>query len=348
MRRSVSPEREQQILASIVHLYIATGEPVASASVARQQRGWLSPATIRQIMSQLEQMGYLEQPHTSAGRVPTAKAYEFYAQQAMRRAELTSADRDWIDAHLLAKRAKAEVILPRASYVLSELMHGIGIVVCPAVAAASLGQIRFVRAAARRILVVVVTRSGWVWDRLVSVHESFSQAELDDIAAYLNHNFVGWALEAIRDEIKQRAAETRVRYKRLVQSAAVLCHEGLSQVGEPGHVYVEGTANLVASPTQADQEELSALLRMLEEKERLVRLLNAALEGPESAVRVIIGLESLSPAIKHFALISAPYGTRERFWGSLGILGPTRMDYPRAITAVNYVARVFNRALNEN
>ncbi len=345
MRRSASTERNQQILASIVRLYIATGEPVASASVARQQRGWLSPATIRQIMSQLEQMGYLEQPHTSAGRVPTARAYELYAQQAMCQAELTSADRDWIDAHLLAEGAKAEAILPRASYVLSELTHGIGIVVCPSVAAAILEQIRFVRVAARRILVVVVTRSGWVWDKLVSVHESFSQPELDDVAAYLNHNFAGWTLEAIRDEIKQRAADARARYKRLVESAAVLCHEGLSQVGE---VYLEGTANLVASPTLADQEELSALLRMLEEKERLVRLLSATLEGPESAVRVIIGLESLSPAIKHFALISAPYGTRERFRGSLGILGPTRMDYPRAITAVNYVARVFNRVLNEN
>lgn len=347
MPRIASPERNQEILAAIVRLYVATGKPVASASIAGQQRRQLSAATIRNIMSQLEQMGYLEQPHPSAGRVPTVKAYEFYAQQAMRRAELASADRDWIDAHLLAEGASVETILPRASHVLSELMHGIGIVVCPPVATAVLEQIRFVRVAARRILVVVVTRNGWVWDKLVGVHESFSQQELDDIAAYLNHNFAGRTLEAIRHEIEQRAAAARVRYKRLVRNVAVLC-QGLNQVDEPGHVYVEGAANLMDAPTLADQEELSALLHMLEEKEKLVRLLSAALEGPEPVVRVIIGLESLSPAIKHFALISAPYGIRGRCLGSLGILGPTRMDYPRAITAVNYVARLFSRVLNEN
>jgi len=348
MGRTAFLERNQEILAAIVRLYIATGKPVASASVAGQPCRRFSAPTIRNIMSQLEQMGYLEQPHPSAGRVPTAKAYEFYARQAMSRAELTSADRDWIDAQLLAEGANAEAMLPRASHVLSELMHGIGIVVCPPVATAVLEQIRFMRVAARRILVVVVTRSGWVWDKLVSVHEPFSQLELDDIAAYLNHNFVGWALAAIRHEVEQRAATARARYERLVRNAAVLCRQGLRQVDEPGHVYVEGTANLVDAPTQADQEELSALLHMLEEKEKLVRLLRATLEGPEPMVRVIIGLESLSPAIKHFALITAPYGIRERSCGSLGILGPTRMDYPRAITAVNYVARLFSRVLKEN
>ncbi|MFQ5927063.1 MAG: hypothetical protein ACE5MH_06470, partial [Terriglobia bacterium] len=138
------------------------------------------------------------------------------------------------------------------------------------------------------------------------------------------------------------------RYERLAQTAVALCRESMEEIHEAAEVYLEGTANLIARPAEAPQEELSVLLRTLEEKEKLVRLLSATLEQCEPGVQVMIGLQRLAPAIKHFALISASYGTREQPLGSLAILGPTRMDYPRAITAVHYVARLFNRVLNEN
>jgi heat-inducible transcriptional repressor len=340
--------RNKEILAAVVRTHIATGEPVGSATVARQQRGALSPATIRNVMADLEAQGYLHQPHTSAGRVPTAKAYEFYARRAMQRAQLAPSDQSWIDAHLLGQPVDAEVLLPRASHVLSELLHGIGIVLSAPVPLAPLEQVRFLRVDAQRVLVVVLTRPGLVRDRVVTVREPYTQEELDRTAAYLNENFAGWTLGAVRAELENRTARARSHYERLAENAAVLCRESLSDITEAPEVYVEGTANLIARVEETSQEELSALLRTLEEKEKLVRLLRAALDQMESGVQVIIGLERLSPRIKHFALISASYGTEQRTLGSLALLGPTRMDYPRAITAVHYIARLLNRVLNEN
>ncbi|MFQ5816924.1 MAG: heat-inducible transcriptional repressor HrcA [Terriglobia bacterium] len=340
--------RNQEILAAIVRTHIATGEPVASMRVARQQHGQLSSATIRNVMVHLENKGYLRQPHTSAGRIPTAKAYEFYARQAMRRAQLAPSDRNWIDAHLLGEPMEAGALLPRASRVLSELVHGIGIVFTIPVMQAPLEQVCLLRVDTQRVLVVILTRTGLVRDTLVTVQEAYSQEELDRTAAYLNQNFAGWTLAAARAELERRAAHERSRYERLAATAAALCRESVEEIHETAKVYLEGTANLIARAAEASQEELSVLLRTLEEKEKLVGLLSITLEQLEPGVQVMIGLQRLAPAIKHFALISASYGTRERPLGSLAILGPTRMDYPRAITAVHYVARLFNRVLNEN
>lgn len=343
-----SPLRNQEILSAVVRTHIATGEPVASAAVAQQNQNRLSPATIRNIMARLETQGYLHQPHTSAGRVPTSKAYRFYARQAAYQARLTPSDRSWIDVHLLGAADAREALLPRASHVLSELLHGIGIVLSVPVARAALEQVRFLRVDERRVLVVVLTRAALFYDRLVTVPEPFSQEELDRTAAYLNHDFAGWTLEAMLAELERRAARERSQYERLARNAAALCRESLPHITTGAEVYVEGTANLVAHAPETTQEELSVLLRTLEEKEKLVRLLSATLAQLKPEVQVQIGLQRLSPAIKHFALISASYGTGEQPLGSLAVLGPTRMDYPRAITAVHYIARLCSRVLHEN
>lgn len=340
--------REQEILAVVVQTHIATGEPVASAAIARQQRGRLSSATIRNIMADLEEQGYLHQPHTSAGRIPTAKAYQFYARQAAHLAQLAPADRTWIEAHLLGEPAEAEALLPRASHVLSELVRGIGIAIAIPLTQAPLEQVRFLRVDDRRVLVVILTRSGMLRNKLVVVQEVFRQEELDRTATYLNQNFTGWSLEAVRRELERRAAQERSEYERLARTAAALCRESLAEMTRSAEVYVEGTANLITRVEEATQEELSVLLWALEEKEKLVRLLTVTLEQIEPGVQIRIGLEPLSPAIKHFALISTSYGSPDRPLGSLAILGPTRMDYPRAITGVHYVARLFNRVFDEN
>lgn len=339
--------RNQEILATIVRTHIATGEPVASGRVARHSHK-LSSATIRNIMAALERQGYLHQPHTSAGRVPTPKAYEFYARHVVHAARLAPSDRSWIDAQLLPEQSAAEALLPRASHVLAELAHSIGIVLSLPAPRDPLEQMRFLRVDASRVLVVILTQTGIVRDKIVRLNERFTQEELDQTAAYLNENFVGRTLEAIRDELRHRATSERSRYERRARNAAVLCRESLAEIGSAASVYVEGTAHLIARTDESSQEELGVLLRTLEEKEKLVRLLSATLEQVDPGVHILIGLERLSPAIKHFSLISASYGTRERPLGSLAILGPTRMDYPRVITAVDYVARLFNRILHEN
>lgn len=342
-----TPLRNEEILAAVVRAHIATGEPVASGTIARQQRNRWSSATIRTILAQLENEGYLHQPHTSAGRMPTAKAYEFYARHAAERAQLAPSVRNWIDAHLLRQEAPA-ALLPRASHVLSALVQGIGIVLSIPVTQAVLEQARFLRVDDRRVLVVILTRTGLVRDKLVPVSEPLQQEELERMAVHLNQRYAGCTLEAIREDLERRAAEERSRYERLARSAAALWRESLEEFREGAEVYMEGTANLIARADEASQAELGALLRSLEEKEKLVRLLSTTLDQLKPGVQIMIGLERLSPAIKHFALISANYGTRVRPRGSLAILGPTRMDYPRAISAVHYIAQLFDRMLDAN
>lgn len=337
-------ERKAQILAAVVRAHISTGAPVSSSSVADDFAAPLSSATVRHVMAALEEAGYLHQPHTSAGRVPTVRAYEFYAREVAAKARLRPADQKWINRSLAAGRADAEQLLARVPHVLSELLHGVGLVLIPPLAGTVLGQIRLVLLDDRRLLTVVVTREGRVTDKIIRPRERFRIDELDRMSAYLNENFRGWALGAIRAELERRVAAERSQFLR---QAAALCQETFAP-GPASALQLEGVSHLVERMEATDPEALGALLAALEEKERLARLLRDCLESPGASPRIQIGLEQVTPAMKDFVLIGARYGQGAGRAGSLGLLGPTRMDYARAITAVAYVATLFDRLLAEN
>ena len=344
MRVEPLEERKAQILAAVVRAHITTGAPVSSSSVADDFAEPLSSATVRHVMATLEEAGYLHQPHTSAGRVPTARAYEFYAREVAAKARLRPADQKRINRSLAAGRADAEQLLGRVPHVLAELLHGVGMVLIPPLAGTVLGQIRFVLLDDRRLLTVVVTRDGRVTDKVIRPRERFRADELDRMSAFLNENFRGWALGAIRGELERRVAAERSQFLR---QAAALCRESLD-LAQGSALQLEGVSHLVEQMEAAHPEALGALVQALEEKERLARLLRDCLESPGASPRIQIGLEQVTPAMKDFALIGAPYGRAGSRAGSLGLLGPTRMDYARAITAVTYVAALFDRLLAEN
>lgn len=337
--------RERDILAAIVGMHIVTKAPVSSSAVASKKKGGLSSATIRNEMASLEEAGYLHQPHTSAGRVPTAKAYEFYAREVAARARLSAANRELLNRALAPKGAGAEGMLARAPHVLSEFCRCVGLVLAPPLAVTVLDQVRFVRLDQERVLVVLVTRSGRLCDKVVRTRERFRADELERMSAYVNQHFRGWTLESIRAEMDRRVASERSDFLR---RALALCRESFDPRSDPDVLRVEGMAHLVEEGTAASPEELRALLQALEEKERLTRLLSDCLESPERPLRIVIGLEWLAPAMKDYALIGAAYGDGARLFGSLGLLGPTRMDYVRAVTAASYVATLFDRVLAEN
>ena len=340
--------RKQEILAAVVRTHILTGAPVSSSEITRQYPEPISSATVRNEMAGLAEAGYLQQPHTSAGRFPTAKAYGFYARHVAAKARLSPADQKWISRNLATEEGDAEELLARAPHVLSEFCHGMGLVLVPPLAGTVLGQVRFVRLDDQRILAVVVTRAGRVRDKVVRTRERFQTDELERMSAYLNENFRGWTLEAIRAELQRRVAAERSQYRRFLRQALALCCESFDPSDEPATLHMEGMAHLVEKVEAASPEELGELLQALEEKERLARLLTDCLESLESPVRILIGLERLAPAMKDFAFIGTRYGREQHVFGSLGLLGPTRMDYARAITAVTYVATLFNRRLTEN
>lgn len=345
LKPALQDKRNQRILADVVRAYIDTGEPVSSRSIAKRLPEQLSPATVRNVMADLEEEGYLYQPHTSAGRVPTAAAYRFFAQQATSAAELDPEDQQWIRQELATARTPEE-IMTRASHVLATLSRGLGIIIAPPLGQIVLEFIRFLLLPDNRLLVVLVSAGGRTRDKLLHVERGFTQAELDETAQYLNTEYRGWTLGAIRTDLQAGLTRDRERYDKLRTDALLLCDPALLGGDEPTQVYVEGAAQIATAADFADERELGELLGAIEQRQRLVTLLTDCVESPEP-VHVQIGVKAIGGAGEHLALISAPYVYDEHSQGSLGVLGPMRMQYERAITAVAYVAKLFGQTLSE-
>jgi heat-inducible transcriptional repressor len=337
-------KRNRQILADIVRTYIETGEPVSSRSISRRHAEPLSSATIRNVMSDLEDEGYLYQPHTSAGRVPTATAYRFFVQEFGAQATLSPEDRDYIRAELAAAESPSE-IMERASHVLATLSHGLGIVISPPISRLVLEHIRFVSLPEGRLLAVLISPGGITRDKVVRLERVFSQDDLDRTADYLNRHYCGWTLDAIRADLLGLIERERERYAQIAKNALALCDPQVLGEDTGTLVYVEGASQFLTAPEFADSAQLRELLIAIEEKRTLVMLLTGCIEAPEP-VQVQIGIKEIDNAGAHLALISAPYAVHDRVQGSLGVLGPMRMQYERAITAVAYVAQLFGKQLS--
>ncbi len=339
-------KRERDILTAIVETYISTGEPVGSRTLARSNRESLSAASIRNVMADLADAGFLEQPHTSAGRVPTPQAYRFYVKQLTGEARLSPADESLIQGNLLGTQDLQE-FMERTSHVLSLVSHGVGVTISSSAGQRNaLEHVYFQRLADKKVLAVVVMRNGLVRDRVLRLGNDLPISDLEAAAAYINQNFRGWEMESLRNEIAKRLQQERSEYDRLMTSVEQLCAQGALAAEAPAQsVYVEGASNLVI--TEQDKERLRQLLATLEEKQRVVDLLSAYLDARQEAVRVVVGLEETMPHLSNFVLIGAPARVGDEVMGSLAVIGPTRMDYEHTISAVSYIARMFDQLWNE-
>jgi len=337
-------EREREILTAIVETFIATGEPVGSRTLARANREGLSPATIRNVMSDLADSGYLEQPHTSAGRVPSTDAYRYYVEQLTGKARLSSDDENIIQESFHGV-SDVQEFMERTSHVLSLISHNVGVAVAIGGPKNALEHVYFSRLGDQKVLAVLVTRSGLVRDRVLRL--DLPQADLDAAARFLNENFRGWTMEAMRVELGRRLEQERSEYDRLMTSVEQLYKQGALAADDGAQtVYVEGAANLVAG--EQDRQRLQELLKTLEEKQKIVGLLGAYLDAKQEAVRVVIGLDQTLPSMRNFVLIGAPARVGGEVMGSLAVIGPTRIDYEHTMTAVSYIARLFDKILNDS
>jgi heat-inducible transcriptional repressor len=337
--------RGKEILTAIVETYISTGEPVGSRTLALESREGLSAATIRNVMADLTEAGLLEQPHTSAGRVPTAEAYRYYVEQITGKAKLSPEEEDKIVASFHGV-SDVQEFMERTSHVLSLISSGVGVAIAAAGQRNALEHVYFSRLAENKILAVVVSKTGLVRDRVLRLDRDIPQSDLDLAARYINENFRGWDMQDLRAEVARRLEHDRNEYDRLMRSVEQLYRQGAlaSEAAPAQGVYVEGVSNLVVD--EQDSERLRQLLKTLEEKQRIADLLSAYLDAKQEAVRVVIGLEEAVPHMRNFVLIGAPARSGNEVMGSLAVLGPTRIDYEHTITAVSYIARLFDRILN--
>jgi heat-inducible transcriptional repressor len=339
-------ERSREILQWVISTFVATGKPVGSRKIARRSREHLSAATVRNIMADLEEMGYLSQPHTSAGRLPTDKAYRAYVDCMLLRHEISPRDRALIDSTLTGEDS-AEHLMERTSKILSQVSNSLGIVMSPPISRVALEHIQFLRLSEGRILVVLISKAGTVQNRVIRSDENFSQAELDQAGNFISERFKGRTLQEIRPRVIQMLHDGRAEWDQLTHRALRLSTQAFKEGTDdsPAEVYLDGAANLIRRPEFSDVNRMRLLFETIEQRSKLAALLSRCIEGDSQEVRITIGAENSFPGIEDCTLITSPYLVDERIQGSLGILGPTRMEYGKAISLVEYVARLFGRVL---
>jgi heat-inducible transcriptional repressor len=331
--------RESEILCSIVRAYIETGEAVGSRTLSKQRHDPLSPASIRNTMADLADAGYLSQPHTSAGRIPTEKAFRVFVKSLPVRS-LPAAYRERIqsrfsDADSIQERAE------RSSRILSELCRAVGIAAALPTASQQLDQVEFLPLSDRRILMVCVTRDQQVHNRVVHLDQELKADDLSSLRNYINWNFSGWQLSDIRRELLRRIEEEQAAYDNILQSITLLYHKGIFNLGRNTHVHMDGASNLVGLDLHLTKETLRDLFRALEEKQRVLEILDRFLEQSSGQLGVFVGLEEAHPAMKELSLIGLSVDLPGGLAGRIAVLGPMRMDYERVISTVQQIGAVF-------
>jgi heat-inducible transcriptional repressor len=333
------PERDRRILGVLVQAYIDGGEPVSSLWLVNRGFG-VSSATLRNVLARLEEQGFVRQPHTSAGRVPTDLGYRMYVDQlvAERRAARTTPH---VEARLRQAGTVAD-LLSHASQEVSRASHQLGFAIAPAPDSTTLDHLDFVPLFAGKILVVIVA-GGQITQKIVTTTEDYDTVELQQAANYLNGEFKGRSLTEIRDAIIERLGEDRSLYDELMARALHLANATLADLESAPVVSIQGASLLLddlGDDSEVTLETLRTLLRMIEEKTRLVKLLDDYISG--DGLTIVIGSEHHSPDLQRFSLVACGY-SRGRGTGAVGVIGPTRMRYSRAINAVESLSRAMTR-----
>jgi heat-inducible transcriptional repressor len=337
-------ERSREVLRSVIQLHVSTGEPVGSESLARALGRSLSSATLRNIMADLEKKGYLDHPHTSAGRQPTDEGYRVYVDSLMSHSPLPARDAAAIDEGLRTLEGSPNHVMETASQLLSRHSGKVGFVLVPDVSRSTLRRVDLVRLPYPRILVVMVSLTGLVTNRVIEVEEEMSQEDLQACSNYLNTHFSGLGLDAIRGRLLELMQQEKALYDSLLKSVVAVGGRAFSE-GGAADLYLDGTSTLLDGAEATDLDQMRALFKAFEEKGRLVKILNACLS--RDGVRITIGHENPDPDLRQVALVTASVPLDpDAAWG-LGVVGSTRMEYGRMIALVEHVARALNQALKE-
>ena len=329
-------DRAKLLLKSLVERYIADGQPVGSRTLSKASGLELSPATIRNVMSDLEDLGLIASPHTSAGRIPTARGYRLFVDTML------TAQREELQAPSLQPDQPQKVIA-NAAQLLSNLSQFVGVVMAPK-RSSVFRHIEFLRLSERRLLVIIVSPEGDVQNRVLFTEADYSQSQLIEAANYLNANFAGMAIEQVRARVQQDLVKLQGEIAALMQAAVQVSSEALTQ--EEGNVVISGERNLLSvSDFSHDMSHLRRAFELFEQKSQLMRLLDVSSQA--EGVRIYIGGESQIVPMQELSVVSAPYEVDGQVVGTLGVIGPTRMPYDRMIQIVDITARLVGSALSQ-
>ncbi len=350
MRERLAPEeldeRTRKILMAVIHSFIHTGEPVGSRTISKRFDFGLSPATIRNIMSDLEELGFLEHPHTSAGRMPTDQGYRFYVDNLREIDALSQEDFLRISQHYAPYHGEVDEVMAATSRLLSEISRYAGIVLY-IFSITLFKRVEFVIIRGRQVLAIFVMESGMVHNKLIMLEEEISQDELHQIANYLNQEFSGQPLHTIRQYVLDRITEEKAQYAHLEQQALSVGAKTFAETAEgESDIYLGGTANIMDQPEfVANLEQMKELFKAFEEKNRLISLLDKCLDA--SGVHVILGSETPFKDMRECSFVTHTYSYDNHTLGVLGVVGPKRMVYPRIMALVDHTATIVSQILSQ-
>ncbi|MGL4406909.1 heat-inducible transcriptional repressor HrcA [Zoogloea sp.] len=333
--------RSQILLKTLVEHYIAEGQPVGSRALSRYSGLQLSPATVRNVMADLEELGFIASPHTSAGRIPTARGYRFFVDTLLRVQSIETQHFQELQDQL--QPGQPQRVISAASQLLSGLTHFAGIVVTPRQESIKIRQIEFVSLSDTRILLILVTTSGDVQNRILNTKRAYSPSELVTAANYLNQNFSGLAFPEIRLRIQQELLQLRTDMGELMTATVEAGSEALEESQQP--CVISGETNLLdAEDLSSNMSRLRDLFKLFEQKTSLMQILD--ISSRAEGVQIFIGHESGLSPLDECSVITAPYEVDGQLMGSVGVIGPTRMDYHRVIPIVDVTARLLTSALS--
>ncbi|QDF97978.1 heat-inducible transcriptional repressor HrcA [Azoarcus sp. DD4] len=335
--------RSQILLKTLIERYIAEGQPVGSRALSRYSGLELSPATVRNVMSDLEEMGFIASPHTSAGRVPTALGYRFFVDALLTVHPMERARVQALKGQLMPDQPQR--LISSASHLLSDLTQFAGVVVAPRKEAVRIRQIEFISLSETRILLIIVTTAGDVQNRILLTRRAYSASELSGAAIYLNEHFAGLSFDEIRERIQDELKQLHSDMSELMTATV---EAGTEAVAETESNYViSGETNLLdVEDLSSNMSRLRELFKLFEQKTGLMQLLD--LSNRAQGVQIFIGGESGLAPLDGCSVITAAYEVDGEVVGSVGVIGPTRMAYDRVIPIVDITARLLSNALSSN
>jgi heat-inducible transcriptional repressor len=337
--------RAREVLREIIMQHVATGEAISSRTLAKCGRFQLSPASLRNVMADLEDLGYLQHPHTSAGRVPTDLGYRFFIDHIMRSRTLTQRERETIDDQV-SHANEIDEVLHLASRVLSKLSDQVGVIFMPTLLQFTVRSMDFVAVADNKIMCILVGQNGVVVNKIIETRQPFTRDELQKLSRFITVELSGLTLDVIRRRLVRMTEEERARNDGMLQKTVALGIEAVNDVAPLEHeLYVEGTASILTKPEFADAVSMRKTFLALQEKEKLVEILNSCLS--EEGLQILIGSESNFTQVYNFSLVARRYGTQAAPLGMVGIIGPMRMEYARMAPLVDYLGLALSRKIEE-
>jgi heat-inducible transcriptional repressor len=337
--------RAREVLREIILQHIANGEPIGSRTLSKCGKFQLSPASLRNVMADLEDLGFLHQPHTSAGRVPTDRGYRYFINHLMKSSALTLREREAIDEEV-GNASEIDEVLHLSSSVLSKLSDQIGVIFMPTLLQFAIRSMDFILVAENRILCVAVGANGVVVNKVIETRYVCTRDELEKISRYITSEFTGCTLDVIRRRLIRMTEQERTQHDQMLQKTISLGIEAVNDVAPFEHeLFVEGAASILNKPEFADAASFRKTFLALQEKEKLVEILETCLG--EEGLQIVVGAESDFTQMHNFSIVARRYGSASAPLGMVGILGPMRMEYARMAPLVDYLSRALSRKIEE-